>query len=292
MGGRLDGSVARRPAAARPRARIVRAVECRPMSPLLRSTMRGCLAAYALLVAAAVLAAPDTAREDRWAAEVEPQVVVGDVEWLATPQRARLLAIYTAATGTAKGGAVIVHGAGVHPDFGMIGALRTALPEQGIATLSVQMPVLAADAPRDGYVDLFPAAGERIAAAIAALRAKDVGKVAIVAHSMGAGMADAYLARPDAARIDAWVVVGMLADFKATPRVPVLDVVAERDFAEVLAATKVRALRLPKDGCSAAVVVKGVDHYFGEAGPQGELGKVVGGFLGKVVESGCGHAKR
>jgi uncharacterized protein YcfJ len=192
----------------------------------------------------------------------------------------------------AKGGAVIVHGAGVHPDFGMIGALRTALPEQGIATISVQMPVLAADAPREGYVELLPAAGERIAAAIAALRAKGVTKVAIVAHSMGAAMADAYLARPDAARIDAWVVVGMLADFKAAPRVPVLDVVAEKDFPEVLAATKVRALRLPKDGCSAAVVVKGVEHYFGEAGPQGELGKVVGGFLGKALGGGCGNAKQ
>lgn len=261
------------------------------MNSLLRSTMRAWLPACALLVAVGALAAPDTAREDRWAAEVEPQVVVGDVEWLATPQRARVLAIYTAAAGTAKGGAVIVHGAGVHPDFGMIGALRTALPEQGIATLSVQMPVLAADAPRDGYLELMPVAGERIGAAIAALRAKGVSKIAIVAHSMGAAMADAYLARPDAARIDAWVVVGMLADFKATPRGPVLDVVAEKDFAEVLAATKVRVTRLPKDGCSAAVVVKGVDHYFGEAGPQVELGKVVGGFLGKAFGGGCGNAK-
>jgi len=245
-----------------------------------------------VLATVAAHAAPDYTREDRWATEVEPQVVVGDVEWLATPERSRVLAIYTAATGTAKGGAVIVHGAGVHPDFGMIGALRTALPDQGIATLSVQMPVLAADAPREGYIETLPLAGERIAAAIAALRAKGVTKVALVAHSMGAAMTDAYLARPDAARIDAWVVVGMLVDFKAAPRVPVLDVVAEQDFTEVLVATKLRALRLPKDGCSAAVVVKGVDHYFGEAGPQGELGKMVGGFLGKALGGGCGNAKQ
>ena len=255
-----------------------------------RASLRTLLCLTTLLATALpAVAAPDTAREDRWAAEVEPQIVVGDVEWLTTPQRARVLAIYTAASGTVKGGAVVVHGAGVHPDFGMIGALRTALPEQGIATLSVQMPVLAADAPREGYVELLPLASERIAAALAALRAKGVTKVAIVAHSMGAAMADAYLARTDAARIDAWVVVGMLADFKATPRVPVLDIVAERDFVEVLAATKIRGARLPKDGCSAGVMVKRVDHYFGDAEPQAELGKLVGGFLGRAFQGGCGN---
>ncbi len=95
-------------------------------------------------------------------------------------------------------------------------------------------------------------------------------------------MTDAYLAHADAARIDAWVIVGMLVDFEVAPRMPVLDVVAERDFVEVLAATKIRGARLPKDGCSAGVMVKQVDHYFGDAGPQAELGKLVAGFLGRV----------
>ena len=31
----------------------------------------------------------DDAREDRWAQQVVPQVVVGDVVWLSTPQRTR-----------------------------------------------------------------------------------------------------------------------------------------------------------------------------------------------------------
>jgi hypothetical protein len=36
---------------------------------------------------------PDDARELRWAEEVAPQVVVGEVLWLATPQRAKVLAL-------------------------------------------------------------------------------------------------------------------------------------------------------------------------------------------------------
>ena len=65
---------------------------------------------------------------------------------------------------------IVVHGVGVHPDWGLIGGMRTGLADAGFATLSVQMPVLAATAARDDYVALFPEAGERIAAAIAFLK--------------------------------------------------------------------------------------------------------------------------
>ena len=227
----------------------------------------------------------DAAREDRWAQEVAPQVVVGDVVWLATSQRARVLALYTEATGAAKGGAVIVHGAGVHPDWGLIGALRTALPERGFATLSVQMPVLAADAPRDGYASVYPAAGERIAAAIDGLRAKGVTKVAIIAHSIGAAMANAYLARADGRPIDAWVAVGMFVDFAAPQTAPVLDVVAERDFPEALATAKLRAARLPRDPCSRSVVIAATDHYFEAAGAA--LADATATFLAQAFAGRC-----
>ncbi len=244
------------------------------------------------LVAAASAAqsgTADDAREDRWAQEVAPQVVVGDVVWLVTRQRPKVMAIYTEAAGAAKGGAVIVHGAGVHPDWGLIGALRTALPERGFATLSVQMPVLAADAPRDRYRSLDAAAGERIAAAIDALHAKGVTQVAIVAHSIGAAMADAYLARPNARPVAAWVIVGMFVDFAAPPEMPVLDIVAERDFPEALATTKVRAPRLPRDPCSRGIVLPATDHYFAAAGAA--LADATTTFLADAFSGRCAARK-
>ena len=51
-------------------------------------------------------------------------------------------------------------------------------------------------ATRDDYSVALPAAAERIAAAIAFLRAKEIAQIAIVSHSVGATMTDAYLARP------------------------------------------------------------------------------------------------
>jgi pimeloyl-ACP methyl ester carboxylesterase len=230
-------------------------------------------------------AAPDYAREARWATEVVPQIVVGDAVWLAPAGLPRVLAIFTEPAGTAKGAVIVVHGLGVHPDWNLIGELRTKLADRGYATLAVQMPVLAADAPRDAYRDLSPNAGDRLTAAVVWLRARGFVKIAIVLHSMGALMTDAYLARHDSPAITAWVPVGMLADFTAAPRMPVLDVVAERDFPEVLAAAKLRAQRLPRDRCSAPLTVSGTDHYMN--GATTELASAAAVFLEQAFARDC-----
>ena len=243
------------------------------------------LLALALALPAFAQPAIDGAREERWAQEVVPAVVVGDVVWLATPSRPKVLAIFTEAK-PARGGVVVVHGLGVHPDFGLAGALRMRLADAGFATLSVQMPVLAAGASRDDYAVALPVAGERIAAALAWLRARGVAKVAVVAHSVGATMANAYLARPDAARVDAFVPVGMLVDFaQAPPREPVLDVVAANDLPEVAAAAPNRARRLPKDNCSRPLTIAGADHYFDSH--EDALAAAIAVFLDAVFSGKC-----
>ena len=227
---------------------------------------------------------PDSAREDRWAQEVAPQVVVGDVVWIETPQRAKVLALF-ADPKARKGGVVIIHGLGVHPDWGLNGALRVRLADDGFATLSVQMPVLEAGATREQYRALYGIAGERIAAAIRNMHGRGISKVAIVSHSVGAGMVDAYLAMPGALPADAWVPIGMLVDFARAPNKPILDIVAESDFPEVLASVKVRAPRLPHDRCSGQVTVAGTDHYFANA--TDVLAKAIETFLERALSDGC-----
>jgi len=227
----------------------------------------------------------DDARETRWAQEIIPSIVVGDVVWLATPARAKVLAILTEPAGAPKGGVIVIHGLGVHPDFGMIGGVRVNLADAGFATLSVQMPVLAAGATRDDYAVTLRAAAERIGAAIAFLRAKRIDKIAIVSHSMGATMASAFLAGPGAASVDAWVPVGMLVEFAAAPKEPVLDIIAESDLPEVVAAAPLRAKRLPRDACSRALTIAGTDHYFESR--QKELAAAIAAFLDRVFANAC-----
>ncbi len=217
------------------------------------------LAIFATTAAAASLS-PDYGREERWAREIEPSVVVGEPVYLATPSRPRVLALYTEAA-NAKGGVIVVHGLGVHPDWGLIGGLRTGLADAGFSTLSVQMPVLAVDASREDYNAMTPQAAERIASAVAWLKVAKVERVAIVAHSLGAAMSDAYLSSAGAEKIDAWVVIGMGVPFGAAPRQPVLDVEAQSDFPQVRESALSRAAGLPRDSCSRHVVIAGADHY-------------------------------
>ena len=247
---------------------------------------------------------PDMAREDRWAAQVAPQVVVGDVVWLSTRLRPRVLAIYTKPSGGAKGAVIVVHGLGLNPDWGLIGVLRTALADRGFATLSVQMPVLAADAPAADYVDLYPEAGARLSAALAWLHERGYAKIAVVSHSLGAAMTDAWLAhgggRANAGAragaiagaggpgIVAWVPVGMAVPFSMRPGMPVLDVVAGGDLPAVLASDRERVPELAGDRCSHGVTVPGVDHFY--EGAEARLVDVIAPFLDDVFEGRCGAA--
>jgi hypothetical protein len=254
-----------------------------------RAARTVCAGAALWLAAGAAPAATaiDYFREGRWAQEIVPALVVGDAVYLSTPARPKVLAILTEPPGASKGGVIVLHGLGVHPDWGLIGGLRTDLAEAGYTTLSVQMPVLPAYAPREDYLGTLPEAGDRIAAAIASLRSRGAAKVAIVSHSMGARMADAYLARPDALPIDAWAPVGMPVAFTVPPKEPVLDVSAENELVEVSETAPLRKAKLPKDGCSRAVTIAGTDHYFGKG--QKELGAVIAAFLDRAFAGRCAN---
>jgi len=214
-----------------------------------------------------------------------PAIVVGDPVYLATSRRPSVLAILTMPEGRPVGGVVIVHGLGVHADWGLINGLRTDLSEAGIATLSVQMPVLAADASRADYAALYPEAGERIAAGLAFLRGRGIGRIAIVAHSLGAVMADRYLASSGGGGVAAWVPIGMQGDFAAVPRQPVLDVIAQSDVPEVLDVAPIRAKGLPRDACSRQITIPGTDHFM--ANRRKELAQDIGTFLARVFDARC-----
>jgi alpha/beta superfamily hydrolase len=242
---------------------------------------------FALLLFALARAslAADYGREERWAQEIVPSLVVGDAVYLATPTRAKVLAVLTQPAGPAKGGVIVVHGLGVHPDWGLIGGLRTALAEIGYTTLAVQMPVLAATATREDYRETLPEAGDRIAAAIAYLRGRGLAGIAIVSHSMGAAMVNAYLARPDASAIVAWAPVGMFGAFAASPKESVLDVLAEHEIPQVRESAPARVPTLPKDACSRQVTVLGADHYFDDR--QKQLVAPIAAFLDRAFAGNC-----
>lgn len=239
-----------------------------------------------LFASFSAFAASDYAREQRWADEITPAIVVGDPLYLTQKNGHKFLGIYTEAA-NAKMGVVVVHGIGIHPDWGMIGTLRQRLPDYGYATLSIQMPVLAADATPEAYAVTFPEAVERLQLAVGYLKVKGYQRIAIVSHSMGSRMAYAYM-KPNSAEITAWAALGMTAPPRGHDpaliysgiETPVLDLYGSKDLPQVLARAALRRASLAGNTASKQIVIAGSDHFY--AGHEDEMVKAVRDFLDSV----------
>ncbi len=191
--------------------------------------------------AASAQVVPDAARERRHAEQVVASLVVGDAAWLTTTTGTRFLGLFVEAP-QPKGAVILTHGPGQHPDYGLTGELRMALSDRGYATLSLQMPVLAADED-DGakYRALFPQADQRIDAGVRFLQARGFTRMAIVSHAMGSGMTYHWLGRTSQAPLFAWVALSFYGGFDEMPKLafPVLDMYGANDY---------RGIRWPAGG--------------------------------------------
>lgn len=226
--------------------------------------MRQILSSLLVLLLVLPAMAADYERERRWADEIAPGIVVGEPIYLQTAQGRRFLNIYTESEDP-KAAAIVVHGRGIHPDFGLIGTLRTALAEHGYTTLSVQMPVLAADAGGDDYLPTFPEARLRLAAAVRFLQGRGYKQLALVAHSMGARMSSDYLKHNADAPLFAWAPISITHDRLGAIgalNFPVLDLYGENDLPQVLNNNAARARVLQKIKGSQQVMAPGADHFF------------------------------
>ena len=231
------------------------------------------------LVAAFSAAAQDYEREKRWAAEVVPNLVVGDAVQVRLSDKREFLGIYTKPD-SAKKAILLVHGVGVHPDHGVIGILRAALADLGYATLSIQMPVQKADAAmNDYYPAVFPEAAARIQAGALWLAEKGHARPVLLSHSMGSWMSNVYYERTQNAPFSAWVCMGLTGGFgrMGNVKVPVLDLYGEKDLPQVLRADWRRRLTLGSIPGSKQVMIPGADHSY--TGREKDLAAAISAFL-------------
>lgn len=225
---------------------------------------------------AGVAGGPDYAREAKWADEILPGLVVGDPVYLQTPRGHRkFLTLFTPAAGSSKA-LIVVHGMGIHPDWGMVGTLRTELADRGYATLSIQMPILAADAKGEDYPPTFPEAAERLGEAVAFLKGKGYTDLAVVSHSLGSRMSlEYFMGKPDPA-VKAWASLGPSFKSYAPVGLPVLDLYGDNDLPAVLGNAGARKASLVHPG-SKQVALARTDHFF--TGHEGAMVSTVADFL-------------
>jgi len=241
-------------------------------------------AAVLLCASHAPASAQDYAREKRWSDEVTPTVVVGDAVMIKATSGREFLALYTEATAP-RANIVIVHGIGVHPDHSIIGILRTRLAERGYSTLSIQMPVAAADAGPEAYPPLFADAADRIARSAAWLKSKSPAHLVLLSHSMGSRMANAYLDGAGAASpFSAWVALGLGQPYSSATSgyvLPILDVYGELDLATVRESAAQRQAALnPRSGSKQTVLAR-ADHFY--SAQETELIAVIDNFLRVIL---------
>ena len=219
------------------------------------------------------VSATDLAREQRIHAELEGFVLVGESITLKGGGN-EFLAIHTAAsTPKALGGVILAHGRGANPDWNdVIQPLRIGLPEHGWETLSLQMPLAAADAAPDAYEALIPEAFPRLTAASEMLNQQGTRNQVVIGHSLGARMVVGWLAQDPPPSVRAGVLVGLAVGpdeagtLKALERIkiPLLDIYGSRDLDSVMDSAPARAAAARRGGNPdyRQLEIAGADHFF------------------------------
>ena len=176
----------------------------------------------------------------------------------------------------AKGAAIILHGMGAHPDWPqLISPLRKALPEYGWTTLSIQMPIIAAENQIEDYGKTLDRAAARVEAAVGALHELKFRNIVAIGHSFGAANMLHYFEQADGRRIVALVAVGLQDYAFVKPpinilalieksNIPILDIYGSRDYKKATDQAADRRLAAKKGGNKDFVQmeVEGANHYF------------------------------
>jgi pimeloyl-ACP methyl ester carboxylesterase len=256
-----------------------------PLKNPLRRVFLIAPAVFASALFGAPARAQDYAREQRWADEILATLVVGEAVHIEQKNGHRFLGLYTRAA-QPRGAAIIAHGRGWSPDYELYGVLRVKLAEAGYSTLSIQMPVLDGTAKLGDYLPVFPDSDERLALAARWLGTKGYRNVAIVSHSLGATMANHYLARTPAPGVGAWVFIGIINGLEDMFRIqiPVLDVFGSEDWHVTRLGADERLKQIRRIAGSEQVIVAGAQHFF--EGRHDELNRVIVDFLDRAFKRG------
>lgn len=216
--------------------------------------------------------ASDLEKEKRWAEQISDSLLDGEAIYL-NDGKNDFLTIDTRADEPKDVGIIIIHGIGIHPDWEtIVQPLRVELTTDGWNTLSLQMPILGNDATAKDYEPLMKEVPARIDAGIRYMFNNGAKKVVIIAHSMGAQMANYYLAHKKVYKeaqtetpIIAYIGIGMNVGntkYLKKIKIPVLDLYGEKDLPGVLESAPKRALAAAHNKKYKQQKIAGANHFF------------------------------
>ncbi|MFV2058132.1 MAG: DUF3530 family protein [Thiohalomonadales bacterium] len=216
--------------------------------------------------------------EKRQALQLSKHIKVGKPIQLPLGQD-DFFAIYTeATTPKSRGGAILVHGLGAHPDWPqMISPLRRQLPRYGWNTLSIQIGTVRDYASSKDYERLFQDSHRRIRSAIDYFKKRGIYNIILIGHSLGASMALTYISNSQEKFSGVIAVVGVsmydldkitknyqTANTIASIKIPVLDIYGSLDNVEIQNSARLRRLAAQKSANKLfnQLEISGADHFF------------------------------
>lgn len=237
------------------------------------STLFFLLLTSALLVSADAL---DRDRETQVADKLAGEAKVSEILWLEANGENFLALLTNHTTETAHGAVIILHGMGAHADWPQtISPVRAALPGFGWTTLSIQLPVVAAENQIEDYGKTLEQTAERIKAAVRFFHERKFLNIVAIGHSFGATSVLAYLEKEEELKVIALVAIGLqeyaflkpsmdLLGLIEKSKLPVLDIYGSRDFKPVIDQAADRRLAAKKGNNSqyTQLEIEGADHYF------------------------------
>ena len=225
---------------------------------------------------------PDYEREKRWADQIVPSILEGEIIWLEQINSHKFLGIFLEADNP-KGAIIIGHGRGWNPDWELYGILRLKLHELGYSTLSIQLPVLGPGAKVGDYIPTYEDSSNRYDLSAQWLINKGYeGKVAIVSHSLGATMANQYLITHDNPKVNAWVFISIINGLQEMFRIkiPVCDIFGSKDWVITRVGAYERKRKILKNDGSMQIEILDGLHFF--EGKEDDLSLAIVSFLSSI----------
>lgn len=221
----------------------------------------------------------DMEKEQRLKNQVIDYILDGDAVMLKANGQEFLSIYMEAEQDTPKGGVILMHGRGLHPNWpNVMYPLRTGLPRHGWSSLSIQMPVLDNQASFYDYLYILPESYPRITAAVDYLRQQGIERIVLLAHSCSVHMSIGWLEQNPQQNIYAYIGIGMGSTDKGQPMpkpfplekfpMPILDIRGEHDYPAVHGKAADRWQRIQQAGnpASRQQVISDADHYFTDKG--------------------------
>jgi pimeloyl-ACP methyl ester carboxylesterase len=227
-----------------------------------------------------------------------------EIKWLRTPNE-KFIALHSDDfTGTLRGGVILLHGMGGHPDWpDVISPLRKSLPKHGWSTLSIQLPTFEKGGQISDYNDTMATVSARIKAAIEHFLSIGNSNIVLLGHGLGSTMGASFLASTPDNGVAAFIGISMpyyrdgeewmdLTKSIEKINLPMLDVYGSNDLTSVINNADKRALAARRGGLKASKN-RQFDGFNRSATAKGAFSKI-GGFIAyrKFQITGANHSFR